>query len=297
MVKGACRWLPALSLIFGWMPCAAAQNLIVNGGFTTDLSGWSDFSSSDGTAGWTSDDANGSPGSGSAVLNNTHPTLTNTVVYTLSQCVPVVGLGEYDLAGRVRIPAAQATSGKGWVVAFWAPNSDCSGFLGVDTLSFLPVGEWTSLSERFTAPSGAQAARVQLGTSKDVAGSAFSARFDDVSFAPTASATSCVPSPTVLCVDDEPGDRRFRISVTFETVQGGGREGQGVAVQLASLGVTPGRPLLVLPGRQPRDADQGPQRLPGKQSLLGLLFGRHERRIRGSCDRHPDRSHLHEGQP
>jgi hypothetical protein len=241
MIKRACRWLPAVTLIFGALPAAVAQNLLVNGGFATNLDGWTVFSDSEGSAGWASDDANGSPGSGSAILNNTHPTLTNTVLNRVfSECVPVVGLAEYDLAGKVLIPAGQPTGGKGWVTAFWTPNANCSGFLAVSTLQFQAAGEWTSQGARFTAPAGAQAARVQFGTSKDIAGQDFSALFDDISFTPVAPATSCVPSPTVLCVDDQPGDRRFRISVTFETVQGGGREGQAVAVQLDSLGVTRG---------------------------------------------------------
>lgn len=50
----------------------------------------------------------------------------------------------------------------------------------------------------------------------------------------------CVPDATTLCIDDEPGDGRFRVEVTFETIQGGGASGRGRAIPLSSLGVTSG---------------------------------------------------------
>ena len=50
----------------------------------------------------------------------------------------------------------------------------------------------------------------------------------------------CVPSPTVLCIDDKPGDKRFKITVTYQTSQGGGQAGDGKAIPLASLGVFQG---------------------------------------------------------
>lgn len=50
----------------------------------------------------------------------------------------------------------------------------------------------------------------------------------------------CVPDSTTLCIDDQPGDGRFKVEVEFETVQAGGVEGRGRAIPLASLGVTSG---------------------------------------------------------
>lgn len=52
--------------------------------------------------------------------------------------------------------------------------------------------------------------------------------------------TPCVPSPTRLCIDNHPGDRRFRATMTFQTVQSGGLSGSAQAIQLAPLGVTRG---------------------------------------------------------
>ncbi|HYL05618.1 MAG TPA: hypothetical protein VE075_06240 [Thermoanaerobaculia bacterium] len=50
----------------------------------------------------------------------------------------------------------------------------------------------------------------------------------------------CTASSTVLCVDNNPGDHRFKITVTFSTTQGGGRSGSGEAISLSSLGVDHG---------------------------------------------------------
>src|SRR4029078_11010832 len=51
-------------------------------------------------------------------------------------------------------------------------------------------------------------------------------------FAFATAAGACVPSATVLCVDNAPGDRRFRVEISFQTVQAGGVSGFGQAIQL-----------------------------------------------------------------
>lgn len=50
----------------------------------------------------------------------------------------------------------------------------------------------------------------------------------------------CVPGDSVLCIDDAPGDRRFKIEVDYSTTQGGGLSGAGHAIPLTSLGVNRG---------------------------------------------------------
>jgi hypothetical protein len=52
--------------------------------------------------------------------------------------------------------------------------------------------------------------------------------------------TSCTPSDTVLCLDDNPGDRRFRVTATYHTALDGGLAGEGQAIPLAPLGVLRG---------------------------------------------------------
>jgi Trypsin len=55
-----------------------------------------------------------------------------------------------------------------------------------------------------------------------------------------AAPAACTPDPTTLCIDDQPGDRRFQVKVAYRTSQGGGRSGAGNAVPLAGLGVDQG---------------------------------------------------------
>jgi N-acetylglucosamine-6-sulfatase len=50
----------------------------------------------------------------------------------------------------------------------------------------------------------------------------------------------CTPGPTTLCVDGVPGDRRFKVEVSYQTSQGGGRAGQGQAIPLAPVGIDHG---------------------------------------------------------
>ena len=56
--------------------------------------------------------------------------------------------------------------------------------------------------------------------------------------APPGSAAGCTPGPTVLCIDDQPGDARWRIEVAYDAGTSG--QGNGTAVPLASLNVTHG---------------------------------------------------------
>ena len=55
---------------------------------------------------------------------------------------------------------------------------------------------------------------------------------------PPASGAVCTPGPTVLCIDDQPGDSRWQIQVAYDAGTNGA--GSGAAVPLASLGVTHG---------------------------------------------------------
>lgn len=50
----------------------------------------------------------------------------------------------------------------------------------------------------------------------------------------------CVPNSTTLCLDNQPGDKRFRVRATYSTTQGGGQSGNGRAIQLNPVGVTRG---------------------------------------------------------
>lgn len=52
--------------------------------------------------------------------------------------------------------------------------------------------------------------------------------------------TPCVANATTLCLDDQPGDKRFQVRLNYATSSGGGLSGPGKATQLNTLGVTQG---------------------------------------------------------
>lgn len=52
--------------------------------------------------------------------------------------------------------------------------------------------------------------------------------------------TGCQPSPASLCLDQQPGDSRFEITVAYSTTQGGGRSGDARAIALSPLGINRG---------------------------------------------------------
>jgi hypothetical protein len=49
---------------------------------------------------------------------------------------------------------------------------------------------------------------------------------------------SCIPSDSLLCIDNATGDRRFKVNINFS--HAGGSSGAGGAIPLASLGITHG---------------------------------------------------------
>lgn len=53
-------------------------------------------------------------------------------------------------------------------------------------------------------------------------------------------AAGCMADATTLCIDDQPGDRRFAIRLHFDSVLGEGVEGDAMATPLAPLGITDG---------------------------------------------------------
>ena len=56
----------------------------------------------------------------------------------------------------------------------------------------------------------------------------------------TTTSNACVPNAQTLCIDNQAGDKRFQIRVSYSTTLGGGLSGNGQAIPLASLGVSQG---------------------------------------------------------
>ena len=119
-----------------------AQQLIVNGDFDSDLSGWN-VSDAPRTA-WAPFDYAGAP-SGSALLTNDMPG-ADAATTNLTQCVVLAKPGRYIVSANGYLPAGQA-SGMLYVnAALYLPSTTCQS-LGNTALGFyLPatIGAWSS---------------------------------------------------------------------------------------------------------------------------------------------------------
>ena len=101
-----------------------AQNLLTNPGFTTDLTGWDMYNPGHGILLWSTMDAGGSPGSGSASIGNTS---TGIESFGLSQCVPVVEFERYRFGTRYYVTSGQNAPGDAWVAIGWWEGPGCTG--------------------------------------------------------------------------------------------------------------------------------------------------------------------------
>src|SRR5215813_11070604 len=109
---------------------SSGQNLLVNGRFLTNLSGWT-TNVDEGSAVW---DAAGADEAGSAAMNST-AAVTGVFKRYLTQCVGVVGGSSYVLSHRVRFSASETTTGFGETAIYWTKNADCTGYIAGNGLA------------------------------------------------------------------------------------------------------------------------------------------------------------------
>jgi len=62
----------------------------------------------------------------------------------------------------------------------------------------------------------------------------------DLNFECQGGSSTCTPGTSTLCLDDFPGDRRYKVEVRYQTTQGAGSSGNGRAIQTNSLGISRG---------------------------------------------------------
>ena len=114
-----------LSCLFALLPAlVSAQNLLINGDFDADLTGWTP--NGGGTS--TFDASSGSPSVGSTLLSINDPS-GNGVTQAVQQCVAAAGGVDYTIAGRGLIDTVNSTSaGAGtFIIGQFFASSDCSG--------------------------------------------------------------------------------------------------------------------------------------------------------------------------
>lgn len=213
-------------------------NRVINGTFHDDLLGW-DLDDIDLIA-WNAVDSRGSEGSGSADLFIQFLEVGG-VGMALTQCIPLTGGGQVTAGGRILLPSP-GVPGDARIALRFYESPLCTG-PAVAQESIVPLtGEdglevWHRAElPRVPVPAAARGVEVILGVS-NVGFSQMRALFDDVFLVELG---PCEPDVATLCIDEQPGDRRFATEIAFATAQAGGRSGLATAVPLAEVGLARG---------------------------------------------------------
>jgi hypothetical protein len=162
---------------------ARAQNLLTNSTFDANVSGWSNQA----FLSWSSNDADGSAGSGSAQVRNNG---TPPVTIKSGQCVAITGGLTYAYAADYFIPSGQTDSGEADLILSFYSSSNCViGYITGDMVGGALIDTWDHLEGRLDAPAGAGYAKVELGSNKlsGMTGTNYYVQMDNI-FLPEASA-------------------------------------------------------------------------------------------------------------
>ena len=164
---------------------ASSQNLLANGDFDIDLSGWS---TPEVAPTWSGFDVDGSAASGSAWFANTQASAAVRQV-VISQCIPITQTGAYIFGGAAYTPTAQASTGflvGGYLVD--VHHDDCSGgWSAVGGFLMDSLGQWKryATSGGFNLPlivdslNPKASILVEFSIEKTEAGGSFGGYFDD----------------------------------------------------------------------------------------------------------------------
>lgn len=166
---------------------AWAQAALINGGFDTELAGWTlETSNPDLDADWASEDASGSAASGSVELRDALPG-NGGIVWPLSQCVELAGSSfPIPVAAQARVLAGGEPQVQAWISYKEYDAAGCQSHVGYqrDRLVNNNDANWLAFSESFTpAGAGTQSVAVRLGIGKGIGtGVGGAVRFDEVVF-------------------------------------------------------------------------------------------------------------------
>lgn len=174
-------WL-ACVVLGPWAPGRAlAANLLENGDFAVDTTGWS--CDGDGSDGWTSLDLNQSGSSGSLEMLAAASTMNSP--YFCRQCVELDDSSEFQLSLWTYWPNVERGLAVGTtrISMGFFETTDCSGdstFLGLETFT-PPFNEWTPGSTLWVeAPVGSQSAVALVTTWANDMGDSVTANYDGI---------------------------------------------------------------------------------------------------------------------
>jgi hypothetical protein len=171
-------------------------NLLPNGDFDSDITGWTagSISSFDGSFDWL-----GAPDSGSLRIDNDNA--SPNAGEGPQRCVAILPGADYDLGVSIRVPPGQV-AGDAWASLSWWSDDRClTDLVGIEQT---PKAPQTGAFERVallgrTPPSGARYAKVTLVSFKYDAGGLFQAWYDHVELVPEpGSAAGCAAALLAL---------------------------------------------------------------------------------------------------
>jgi len=176
------RLATAFGLVLAAGSWSAAQNLLVNPDFDTDVAGWTTWGT-DVSIVWNPEDAYGSPASGSGEVINSY--VGSGSGLRAFQCVSVTGGAVYQLRGKVLIPPGQPTLQGGELYIWWYAEEWCQALIATagSPLVVWPEDVWIEVAAPLSeAPIGAQSAWISLSVNQLAPGGTVSVLFDDLMF-------------------------------------------------------------------------------------------------------------------
>lgn len=176
---------PYLAILVGTAFCSRvfAQNMLENGTFDTDLSGWT--ADPGDTPVWFAEDCCGNVNSGSARLS---VSVTESEALN-SNCVGVTAGDSYDVRAMTNtLPLLGAFLSNAFVNVIWVADASCVGAgIAESTLNIDTTPGWRQVGETIIAPDGAAGVIVQLAAHGQGLSTGVDAYFDDVRFGPAGS--------------------------------------------------------------------------------------------------------------
>lgn len=173
-------------LALGTAPLAA-QNLVLNPHFASDILGWGVITPPLGISWSGALDSNGSACSGVLVATLVSPTPISTLA---GQCITGISdLITYDFGIDVLVPPGEPVDGFSNMRVDWFAGPGCTSYLGTAAPFGSvppPSGAWVTMAISGVAPPvGTSSAGVLLVVGRAAGGGAYDTMFDDAYFAPT----------------------------------------------------------------------------------------------------------------
>lgn len=176
---------------------ANAQNVLTNPHFDTSLTGWtaSGVVTFDAT-----NDANGSPSSGSAHLTALGIGANSLTSAGPGQCLPAVAGTSYDYGGKVFLSAAPP-NGFGFVILSFYSSTTCTTFIpspGGAGNHITSINVWLPSGGTAVAPVGAQSMLIQTNEGTDASNPGdFTVNYDDMFLQVSGSVVPAMPPALV----------------------------------------------------------------------------------------------------